>query len=139
MELKIDLNQIKNDFTNAFGKLKSTVGEWTGRLVTVLKAGSEKATVHLQDKRIAVVSLVALNLILLEIGIKLSNYVPELFEDDWKNEAVAISCGLSPMIIGTAAFTKYAKLPLHPLVVAGISGAVLFGRCQLDALFLKTK
>lgn len=129
MELKIESNQLGTKGSNAFGQFKSLVGDWMGRLVTVLKAGNEKATVHLQDKRIAVVSLICMNLILFEIGVRISNYLDQFCDSQGiKRDILMISSRIGPIVIGVTAFSKYTKIPFRLPALVGISAVTVVGR-----------
>jgi hypothetical protein len=135
--MALELNGIKNGLVSGYHTAANQVGKWAGRAISFLKSGGQKALPYLQDKRIAVVSLIAVNLLLVECASLcrrlLLKYVPgnSDLKDQYRFTAIA---ALMPAVIGggVAAFAKYTKLPLSPLVIAGITIGTVTARVLLD-------
>jgi hypothetical protein len=130
MLMSIDFNEIKNSMVAYYQTASVKITEWTGRLVAVLKSGADTALPYLQDKRIAVLSLIAVNLIMIEVG----NLFSKLFvsflpgqTDGQKafRKVCCITVGLGVVAAGVTAFAKYAKLPLNGFYITGISVVVI--------------
>jgi hypothetical protein len=126
MSLNIDLNAIKNGLEAAYYQVAAVAKKWIGRLVVVIKSGTENALPYLQDKRIAVISLIVTTLLLCEISNVSSRilqrcvpYKKGLQEDIL--DGVDILVGIAILSIGVAKFAKYTKLPLSPLAIFGVS------------------
>jgi hypothetical protein len=131
MTLSIDFNEIKNGAIAAYHTAAARISEWTGRMITILKSGVEKARPYLtpqtlQDKRIAAISLIAVTMLLI-LAAEAVNYVvtrplPQNTEVQVAfRDLLGESAGLATIAGGVYAFSKYAKLPFTPLAIAGIS------------------
>lgn len=133
MSSTINLNGVKDRIGVIYHQAKIIASEWKGRIVSILKSGTEKALPYLQDKRIAVVSLIVLNLFLCEIA-NLSNcFLKKCLPNQTSFQksmvdAIDTLTGVVIIFSGVAAFTKYAKLPLAPLTVLAISVMTVFVR-----------
>ena len=135
--MNIDLNGIKSAVISAYRTASAKVGEWSGRGVAVLKSGAEIALPYLQDKRIAVVSLIALNLILVEVGDLFSRLFTCCLRDQTEGQKAfgrifKLSVGLGIVGSGVAAFSKYANIPLGWLAITVISAATILLRAALS-------
>jgi hypothetical protein len=75
MTFNVDMNSIKNSVIAAYHTASAKVSDWAGRSITIIKTHTDKALPYLQDQRIAVASLVAVNLILIQIGDLFSHLV----------------------------------------------------------------
>lgn len=133
MTLNVNLNGVQNTLVTSYHTLSAQLGEWLGRAVSIIKLGSEKAQPHVQDKRIAVVSLIAVNLLLIEVGLFFSKIAGYFLPDNAFRDSVGVVVGLGTVIGGVAAYKIYLKLPLSTLAVIGISLGTIF----LRALFEK--
>lgn len=113
------------------------VAELSGRGIAILKSGSDTILPYFQDRRIAIVSLIAINLILIEIAhlftFHLGSYLPNESKKQ-KNikRAFEISLGLSMVALGVVAFVKFTNLSVSWLSVAGITIATLLIRAQFS-------
>lgn len=137
MLMNIDFNEIKNSIISAYQTASVKVVEWSGRAVAVLKSGTEVALPYLQDKRIAVASLIGVTLILIEIGIifgrMLTYCVPkETNRQIYFCDAVETIVGLGILGTGVAGFSKYANLPLGWPAIAVTTGATLLVRALCE-------
>lgn len=126
----------QTDITTSFGTVRSKVAEWSGRGIAWISATVEQAMPHLQDKRIAVVSLVALNLILIEISELFTrlctSYMPKETETHMAFQNVFRNgVGLTVQVLGVVAFSRFARLPLSPLAIAGISVVTFYASAPL--------
>lgn len=139
MSFNIDVNRIKNSLAVAWQVGTAKTSEWMGHMVTLLKSGAEIAMPYLQDKRIAIVSLIAVNLLLVE--------TVNLFDCFWQRhcpndtsskrlfrDVVDITFGFSVITAGVIAFAKCTKLPLTALAITCISAGTLLVRTALSAV-----
>lgn len=132
MTSNIDLNGIKTSLAGAYQRVAAKSSEWFGRLVTVLQSGTEKAIPYLQEPKFAVISLIAVTLLLCS----LSNVFSRLWNkccpaDDLREEKITwrtpvnnvgdVIIGAGTIVAGIIAFTRYTKLPLSLSIIAGIS------------------
>lgn len=133
----IDFSGIKDAVISAYQVASAKVAEWSGHLVVVIKSKTEFVVPYLQDKRIAVVSLIGANLILIELG----NLFSLLFtcclpaktdRQEFFRDLVSATTGLSIYIPGIMAFAHFGKLPLNNLSIAGISGATFLLRMYME-------
>lgn len=137
--MNIDFNGAKNFIISAYQTASAKVVEWSGRGVAVLKSGTEIALPYLQDKRIAVVSLIAVNLILVEVGNLfgrlLTCWVPNETNGQKRfREIVHPIIGIAIQAAGVTAFSKYAKLPLGWLAIAITTVATVLLRAQCSQI-----
>ncbi len=129
---------LKNFFQNIgerFSQSVTKTKEWLGRGWTSLKTGE-----FLQNKGVAVVSLIAVTLLLFEIGYHLAEEVHNFIqfqvdfdEDDMPAAAAVVTFG-GCMVGGVTLFSKITHSPLSPLAIAGLTlttcaGRVLYGEC----------
>jgi hypothetical protein len=125
MPVSIDFNSIKSSLASAYRTVAATTSEWLGRAIVVIQPGTEKALPYLQDKRIAVASVVAVNLILYRVAIVFVDFVSYHFSSKYIRkcyvDTINTSLFIAALAVGVIAFSQYAKLPLSPLVIAGIS------------------
>lgn len=133
MLMSIDFNGIKNTVISAYQTVSQKAVEWAGRGIAVLKSGTQAALPHLQDKRIAIVSLIAVNLILVEVGNLFNQILIRVLPNETENQKAFkqmanLTVGLGTVISGVALFSKYANLPLGWLAVTGISVATVYLR-----------
>lgn len=133
--MEIDLNVIIDAAVAGYRHASTKATEWYGRGVTVLKSGMEFAMPYLQDKRIAVVSLVAVNLILIEIGslvgLALDRLLPiESERQQSVSSAVKFFAGLSILGAGVYMFAKHTKLPLDLRAIALITTLTVLVRAR---------
>lgn len=124
----IDLNVVKNSLITTCHTIVAKASEWKGRGIAVIQSGSQKALPYLQDKRIAVVSLVAMSLILIGIADLFSRVSNWLLNHKESVDAL-VETGI--VIGGCIAFSKWAKMPIHPVAVGGIALATLWGVAKL--------
>jgi hypothetical protein len=126
MTLSIDFNGIKNSILATYHTFSEKTSQWLGRLVGVIKSSSTTALPYLQDKRIAAASLIAVNIILIQLGKFFGFLVEKCFPDRTERQRalrdmVIIPLELGVLIGGVMAFTKYTQLPFNWLVVTAIS------------------
>lgn len=122
MLMNIDFNGIKNAIISAYQTASVKVVEWSGRGVAVLKSGSDMALPYLQDKRIAVASLIGVTLILIEVGDLFGRLLTCCVPNETNGqkgfrEIVHFIVGAGILGAGVAAFSKHAKLPLGWLAI----------------------
>jgi hypothetical protein len=126
MTVSIDFNSIKNSLTSTYRTVAAKTSEWLGRAIEVIQSGTEKALPYLQNKRIAVASLVAVNLILFRLGTVFhaffNRYAPAYIRKNYWH-SITLSWYIGTIAFGVAAFSHYAKLPLSPMVITGITVA----------------
>lgn len=137
MGYDIDLNSIKNGFYTAYHTASAKTSEWTGRAMAIIKSNTETALPYLQDKRIAAASLVAVNLILIQLGDFsgrfVNNRLPQRTEGQRAfGQTVELIIGLGTVIGGVYAFSKHTNLPFTPLAITGISVGTLAVRTLLQ-------
>ncbi len=139
MLFNVNIDGIKNGFVAHCEGSTAEVSEWMGRAIACLKSGVENVMPYLQDKRIATIALIAVNLLLIEI-VNLSSWCwnthcptdtegKRIFRD-----LVDITCGLSILVAGVTAFAKYTKLPFSSFAIVGISLATLLIRSSLSTI-----
>lgn len=128
MSLNISLSGIKNSLIAAYQTAAAKASEWMGRIVVVVKSKTETALPYLQDKRIATVSLVAVNLILFEIG---KFFV--LLRHTRVKGGGDLAVIAAVVTVGVTGFVKYTKIPFSPLVIASISAIIFVVRLAIEA------
>ena len=134
MTLVIDFNTVKNGLVTTYHTVSAKVSEWTGRGVAIIKSGAETALLYLQqDRRIAAVSLVAVNLILIEVGDVFGQLIGKCLPNNTDgqrafHDVVEVSVGIATVVAGVTAFAKYTKLPLNGRMITAISVATVFLR-----------
>ena len=137
MVLNVSFNEFKNEMGVAYQTAVAKVSEWGGRGVVILKSGTEAALPYLQDVRVAVVSLIALNLLLYQVigGMNdlLSKYCPDHTDlQRGLSDLVAIGGGVGILAGGVIGFSIYTRLPLSSMAIFGISAATIIGRAALE-------
>lgn len=123
---------IKNFFQNIgerFSQSVTKTKEWLGRGWTSLQTGE-----FLQNKGVAVVSLIAVTFLLFEIGRylaeKMSDFVQfhlEINEDDMPAATAFVTLS-SCVVGGVALFSKVTHSPLSPLAIAAVTLATCAAR-----------
>lgn len=137
MSLNIDLNGIKNGFVDTYKTVSSMVCEWTGRLIVVIKSGAQAAMPHLQDQRIAAISLIAVTLLLTELSNLFSHfwnkYGPDAtpFQRGFR-DTIDVLGGTAIITGGVMGFIRYTKLPFTPLAILGITAGTIIVRASLS-------
>lgn len=127
----IDFNSVKNGLNSSFHSFMTKANDWLGRVITIIKSGCEKALPYFQDKRIAAVSLVAVNLILIELAKLFHRFVCKFLPHDTPRflfNVIEVVSGLSVINGGVFAFSKFSRLPLSPIVIGSISVGTIFVR-----------
>lgn len=128
--MNVDLNEIKNHIVSFCSAAAEKIVEWSGHVVTLLKSGTYAALPYLQNKWLAAISLIAVTLLLIEVG-HLFNSILSYFNSKPKDgeegypftNRVRLCIGTSVVTAGVAAFSIAAKLPLQWYVIAGITAA----------------
>jgi hypothetical protein len=136
MSVNIDVNGIKNSIIAAYNIAYAKASEWMGHAIVVIKSGVETALPHLQDKRIAAVSLIAVTLLLTEVVNVSSHLWNKYFPNDTAlqrgfRDVVDITGGIAVVGGGVAAFAKYTKIPFSPLAILGITAGTVVVRAAL--------
>lgn len=129
--MNIDFNNIKNLIVSGTLTVGNNIVLWGGRGIEIIKSGTIAALPYLKDKRIAVASLIAVNLILLALGELFSGIILYPFPNKTEGQKsiraiISLVIGLTTSISGVVVFSKNANLPLSPMVITGISAATLF-------------
>ena len=65
--LNIHLTNVKEGLISTYHAVAGKSSEWLGRGVALIKSGIQEVLPHLQDQRVAIVSLVAMNLLLIVV------------------------------------------------------------------------
>jgi hypothetical protein len=113
-----DIDAIKNTIISAYHSSSDIAGKWMGHGISVLKSGKEVLLPYLQDRRIALVSLISVSLILIELGqlfkLVFERILPNSTERQKSfNRYLQKASGCAILIGGTAFFVKHANLPLR--------------------------
>ena len=129
MTLNVSLKSIRNDFTLTYNKFASEMSQWAGYTVSIIKSGLESAKPYVQDKRVAVVSLIGVNLLLVGCANLCSSLINRLPQNTVFGECCVdfldFAMGISIIVGGVAAFSKYAQLPLSIPMITAISLATI--------------
>ena len=134
MTLGIDFNTVKNGLITTYHTVSAKISEWTGRGVAIIKSGAETALLYLQqDKRIAAVSLIAVNIILIPVADTFAGFIVKRLPNNTDGQrafrdGVEIFVGIASLVAGVTAFAKYTKLPLNGRVITALSVATVFLR-----------
>jgi hypothetical protein len=125
MPLNIDFNHVKNSLISFCQIVSEKSCEWMGRGITLLKSGADASLPYLQDKRLAVISLIGMTIILIQAGELLGRLAakctPRSLIDEKNVDTIREIVGIGTVAGGVIAFSKYAALPLDRLTVAIIS------------------
>lgn len=106
---------------------------WKGYCVENVKTSNEKVISYLQDKRIAVISLIAINLLLFEAAGYFSNLVSKYANSRQDNSGMMPQVGtfFGTLAIGVFMVAKFSPLPLNGLAITAISIATLAARLYM--------
>lgn len=135
MDFKLNFSKVKNDLAKSFDQFSTSAKKWMGRMVTQFQESGNKLAPYMQNPFVALVSLVALNIFLFEVG----KTVAENIDDYAKRneythiEQIFLAALFSPAIFGVIAFTHYTKLPFNAYKIAGISMATLMITDRLNS------
>jgi hypothetical protein len=126
MTFNIDLNGVKNGLITNYHLAADKTREWWGHGTAIIKSGTEKALPYLQDKRIAAISLITVNLILIKLGDMFGELVkfclPQRSEGQKAfGSVVGIIVNLTTLVGGVAAFAKHGNLPFSQRDIVVIS------------------
>lgn len=136
--MSLSIENLSVQFKETYHLISNKVSEWTGRAIIVLKSGREAALPYFQDQRVAVVSLVIANLLLLEIAAPFTRYLERKLNGS--DEEKVLKLGLQAIVItgiiggGIIGFTKFAQLPFSKWTIVGISFATLSVRMAIEAV-----
>ncbi len=128
--MALNITEIKNGLDAAYQIAYHKASNWMGRGVVMWKSGLERGLPYLQDKRIAVISLIAINLIVIQMTIffepLLRRVMPQQTDRQKKiYEVVSIISGIGILIASNVGFVNYTKIPLRGEVITGITVATL--------------
>lgn len=133
--MSIDFQEIKNGVIAVYSYTAEQVGYWGGKAISVIKSGTEMGLPYLQDKRIAVISLLAVSLLLIEFGhwfnLGLSRFILKN-DDQAKRDRVTFWTGLAIWAAGVAGFAKVTNLPLPWYATGGIAVGSALIRAQFS-------
>lgn len=136
MTLNVDFNGIKTVLASAYQASATQANKWIGYSVAIIKSGIETALPYLQDKRIAAVSLIAVNFFLCECANISHYFLHKYFPNDTSlkrsiRDGFDVVGGIAIVAVGVTAFARYTKIPFSPLAILGISLGTIAIRSNL--------
>lgn len=128
--MSLNIENLSVQFKETYHLVSNKISEWAGHAITVIKSGREATLPYFQDKYLAVVSLVAMNLFLIEIASPLSGFLDRKIADDSEGKKL-FKLGVQATVVtgiiggGVVGFAQATQLPLSKSIITAISLATL--------------
>lgn len=130
--MSIDFNGIKDGAVSVYQTTSAFVVEWSGRTISLIKSGVEKGVPYLQYRAVAAVSVIALSLLLIELGQLFNRLLSCFISEEKLTKDVRFYIGLGILGGGVAGFARATSLALPWYVTGGLTVATAIIRGQFS-------